>query len=279
MPSVAQTVPLHLVPTPITTTIQEESPPYDGISATPNRRPFVIVDEDAGATIMATLGVSAFGIYWHLCRRARDGQCWPSLDDISEATGITTRHIRRMLNELEENGWISREKRTNAYGMQTSTLYTITVKPCTNGGDIARTLLGHDPASNVPLTIRKPDGEPEGDSNPPPPKTEYPDEFLDLWRSYPPGNGSKAKTYQQWRRVKAEHQDIMAGLAKWKLSERWQKGYVKTAELWIRDRLWENPPVIATNGNGAIDWKTATPEQVEIYRLQREREMMSRING
>lgn len=82
---------------------------------------------------------------------------------------------------------------------------------------------------------------------------EFPDDFLDFWKQYPSGNGSKSKTYQQWRKVKGEHPAIMAGLALWNSSERWQKGFVKTAELWVRDRLWENPPPSPQNGIDTMD--------------------------
>jgi hypothetical protein len=71
---------------------------------------------------------------------------------------------------------------------------------------------------------------------------EYPPEFLAFWDLYPPGSGSKLKSYQHWRKVKSEHESIMAGVSAWHESERWIKGYVKACEIWLRDRLWENPP-------------------------------------
>lgn len=66
--------------------------------------------------------------------------------------------------------------------------------------------------------------------------------FLELWEAYPKGSGSKQKSYQQWRKIKHRHEEIMAGLAQWKNSERWAKGYVKACEIWLRDGMWENPP-------------------------------------
>ncbi len=74
------------------------------------------------------------------------------------------------------------------------------------------------------------------------PKGTYSPEFEEFWKSYPAGNGVKAKAYDQWRKVADERDDIMAGLSKWHQSDRWNNGYIKACELWLRDRMWENPP-------------------------------------
>lgn len=85
--------------------------------------------------------------------------------------------------------------------------------------------------------------EEKSNVNPPPPRrVEYAPEFEELWRAYPSGFGVKNKSYEQWRKVKDEHDAIMVGLAKWHQSDRWHRGVVKACELWIRDRMWENPP-------------------------------------
>jgi hypothetical protein len=77
---------------------------------------------------------------------------------------------------------------------------------------------------------------------PKPTRVQYAPEFEELWQSYPSGCGAKNKSYDQWRKVKDEHDAIMVGLAKWHQSDRWHRGVVKACELWIRDRMWENPP-------------------------------------
>jgi len=91
-----------------------------------------MTDTDAGDTVLATLGGTCFGIYWHLTRRANaERQCWPSLDTIAEANKLSRKHVTRCLDLLEEAGWIIRSKRTNGYGLATSTLYTVNDKPRT----------------------------------------------------------------------------------------------------------------------------------------------------
>ena len=119
---------------------EEEQATYDG---QPVKAPaFVMVDREAGETILATLGGTCFGIWWHLLRRSKDGKCWPSLDDIAEATSLSRMHVTRCLDKLEVGGWITRTKRANTYGLSTSTLYQINVKPRTD-------------ACNQPVTSRE----------------------------------------------------------------------------------------------------------------------------
>lgn len=84
-------------------------------------------------------------------------------------------------------------------------------------------------------------------------RDDYPPDFEAFWREYPTGHGSKKKAFAEWRKLKPDdalRAEIMTGLAAWQASERWQRGYVKQAELWLRDQLWPNPPPPpGTNGH------------------------------
>lgn len=76
----------------------------------------------------------------------------------------------------------------------------------------------------------------------------YSAEFEAFWTNYPKGHGSKKSTYAQWRKLKPDAalvDEIMAGLAAWNRSDRWKRDVVVDAMRWVRDRLWENPPVEA----------------------------------
>ena len=75
--------------------------------------------------------------------------------------------------------------------------------------------------------------------------TTYPAEFEEFWTAYPSGYGSKKATFAQWQRLRPDaalRAEIMRGLAAWHASDRWAKGFIKAAELWLRDELWQNPP-------------------------------------
>lgn len=85
---------------------------------------------------------------------------------------------------------------------------------------------------------------PDGDEpEPAKPVPMYSPEFEAFWREYPTGHGSKKVAYGHWRKLKPdERARLPDALAAWNDCERWRSGYVKSAELWIRDRLWDQPP-------------------------------------
>ena len=105
-------------------------------------------------------------------------------------------------------------------------------------------------------------------------RAEYPADFEAFWREYPTGHGSKKKTFAEWRRLKPDdalRDDIMAGLAAWQASDRWQRGFVKLAELWLRDQLWPNPPpevAPVPNSNGSHAPPKTTAYHRDMAKLQ-----------
>jgi hypothetical protein len=73
----------------------------------------------------------------------------------------------------------------------------------------------------------------------------YSSEFLTFWKQYPTGHGSKKVAFEVWQRLRPDDElqlDIMASLAKWNASEQWQQGYIKDAERFLRNRMWEVDP-------------------------------------
>jgi hypothetical protein len=111
--------------------------------------------------------------------------------------------------------------------------------------------------------LKPPIYPPKQDVPKPPRKREsYSPEFEVFWSEYPRGHGTKAVAWKQWKLVpRDDHAAVFAGLRLWKTSERWQQGYVKAAEIWLRDRWWENdppPPRPKTTANGSANGRTAT---------------------
>ena len=67
-------------------------------------------------------------VFTQLCRRANTaGQCWPSQARLAKDTEMSERQVRRELDGLERDGWITREKRTTAGGTFKADLITINV--------------------------------------------------------------------------------------------------------------------------------------------------------
>lgn len=94
----------------------------------------------------------------------------------------------------------------------------------------------------------------------------YPAEFEAFWGDYPSGHGSKKETFKRIQQLNpdaAMWAEIMAGLAAWHRSEKWINGFIKAAEVWVKEELWNNPapPPRATPINGRHYGSKTTPLQ------------------
>ena len=68
----------------------------------------------------------AIAVYCYLCDRAnRNGVCYPSTRRIASDLRISRRTVFRALNELENVGLLTRQKRRRAAGGCSSNLYKI----------------------------------------------------------------------------------------------------------------------------------------------------------
>lgn len=99
------------------------------------------------------------------------------------------------------------------------------------------------------------------------PRSTYPDDFEAFWRAYPTGHGNKAKAFDQWQRIRPDDalvSDIMSGLDRWKRCDRWQRGFVKAAEIWLRDSWWTddapNVTPIRPELPGEESWRLRTAQ-------------------
>lgn len=114
-------------------------------------------------------------------------------------------------------------------------------------------------------------GESEGASAPrvrsKPPA--YSQSFEQFWTAYPSGHGDKKPAFEQWKPLKPDSAlvaTILAGLDAWKKSDRWQRGYIRDAQRWLKDRSWENPPPadVATVANSRAAPVSALPRNAQI---------------
>ena len=78
-----------------------------------------------------------------------------------------------------------------------------------------------------------------------PKRIDYSSEFEAFWRAYPSGHGVKKVAYDEWNRLAPDDEmieEIRAGLDAWKTCDRWQRGFVKDAERFLKNRMWESEP-------------------------------------
>lgn len=91
-------------------------------------------------------------------------------------------------------------------------------------------------------------------------QTNYPADFQEFWKQYPPGRGSKQQAYVEWKRLRPDEgmcSAILEGLAIARSSSQWEEPqYIPYAERFLKRRIWENPPL--QNGKTPMTTKAAT---------------------
>lgn len=105
-------------------------------------------------------------------------------------------------------------------------------------------------------TEDKPPLPPKGDGGVKPriaPK--YTPDFEAFWYLYPSGHGAKYKAFTEWQRIpEGERPAVTDGLIPWTQCELWNRGFIKHADVWLRNRMWEDvpppPKPVHVNGNG-----------------------------
>jgi hypothetical protein len=71
----------------------------------------------------------------------------------------------------------------------------------------------------------------------------YPPDFEAFWKRYPSGHGNKVKAGAAWSRMSRDDRRAAEdGLEKWLRCDRWKRGLVKSADVWLRDRWWADEP-------------------------------------
>ncbi len=238
------------------------------------RRHITMIDDDVVETIALTMGPTALGVYTYLERKAGpDGKCHPSNDELSRFAHISLRQIQRICNDLESAGWIEQEVVIGRFKQTLGKVYTLPFhkKPDEYRGDIVGDM-GGDMGGDIPGDMDDANMSPKVDteylqvsteSTPLTPQLEtepdadaseqvrttnrpnYSPEFEAFWKAYPSGHGSKKPTWDQWKRLRPDPETQFAmldGLDRWKACGRWQRGYIKGADSWIRNRMWEDEP-------------------------------------
>lgn len=68
-------------------------------------------------------------------------------------------------------------------------------------------------------------------------------EFDLFWAGYHErGKSSKKKAREVYMRLKPVSTDVLAGLERWRASQRWTDGYVVDAEKWLKEERWQETP-------------------------------------
>lgn len=165
-------------------------------------------------------------------------------------------------------------------------------KRASRHGDVQRTSSGHpadgeeSPEDGVrnPTIPNQPNPTEPTETNPTTPparaRDKHPADFEAFWKRYPSGHGNKKAAAAQWRNLSVEDRRAAEdGLDKWLRCGRWQRGMVKSGEIWLRDRWWEDEPPegyaaraspVPSPGprNVSTQYPSMSPEEVEEWARQ-----------
>lgn len=157
------------------------------------------------------------------------GTCYPSIKSIAERAGLSERAVHYSLKKLSQMNMISIQRNASPYG---TNIYNLT--PMKGGAKFAPGAK-YD-AKGVQWVAPEPSIEPSKENI-------YSPDFETFWSSYPRGHGNKKKSYDQWQHLTpAQRQRAIDQLPAWHKSQRWADGYIKLAELWLRDKYFDDDP-------------------------------------
>lgn len=187
------------------------------------------------------------------------GEAWPSIETLAAKARLNRRHVFRILKRLEDMGELEvvhASGHRNRYRILLTGDKTARVTkehPCHlehQRGDISDTKSVPN-VTPAPLTVNEPSVEPS--TTPLPPKNNGPDFDADFWPLYPKGRGSKADAKKLWNKLSAQdRRDAIASIPRFQAGRDWREGFHKAPEVWLRGRMWENPPE-PSRANGAPD--------------------------
>jgi len=88
--------------------------------------------------------------------------------------------------------------------------------------------------------------------------------FDEFWEAYPNKVGKRVCQHK-WKTLRLDTvaADVMAGLARWKASDRWARGYIKDPLTFLNQEIWREAPPLEINslGKGEIRVRDTTPAE------------------
>jgi hypothetical protein len=189
--------------------------------------------------------------YAQLGARTKKG-CMPSHAHLAEVLECSEKSVRRYLIALRQKKWLTWDEvpgQTSVYtlknpGKNYRPPRSILPTPSVNLTD--NLTVSNKPIEQVSKpTVSHPPARGRG---------AYTQEFEErFWKPYPRTNGSKSDAFKAWNQLEADERILAAeALPGWLSSEHWERGYIKHAGSWLRERLWEIEPT-SRNGVEPID--------------------------
>lgn len=172
----------------------------------------------------------------------QEHSCFPGQKRLSDMTGLSSRSVVRVLNDLEEKGLIARERRFRQNGTRTSDRYVLASRP---GATVSPVTVSPDNSDvhHVPNGVSTPLIEP-----PVEPSVRI-DRFEEFWKVYPRREAKVAARKAFEKAVKSVGADaVLAGARRYAADPNLpDKQFVPLPTSWLNQGRWDDEPLPVRN--------------------------------
>jgi hypothetical protein len=184
-------------------------------------------------------------VLWGIANHHSDGGAWPSIATLAKYAAVSERRVQQIIRELAELDEIYIDEQGGlGQGQYKTNRYHILIQ-CPSDCDGSLNHKTGVKSGAVRGEIQSQSGvkpvSPEPNKEPNKNLTVQSVEFDEFWNEYPKKEGKKPafKAFASALR-RATFEDILAGVIRYKTSDRVTRGYVMLASRWLNEDHWED---------------------------------------
>jgi hypothetical protein len=184
-------------------------------------------------------------VLWGIANHHSDAGAWPSIATLAKYAAVSERRVQQIIRELSQLGEIYIDDQGGlGQGQYKTNRYHILIQ-CPSDCDGSLNHRTGVKSGAVRGEIQSHSGvkpiSPELNTEPNKNLTVQSEQFDEFWREYPKREGKKPafKAFTSALR-RATFEDILAGVIRYKNSDRVTRGYVMLASRWLNEDHWED---------------------------------------
>ena len=208
-------------------------------------------------------------VLWGIANHHSDSGAWPSIATLVKYARVSERRVQQIIRELIAIGELAVEEQGGLGQGQYKTNRYFILLQCPEDCDGTMNHRTGVKSGAIRGEIHSQSGvkpiSPELNKEPNKNLTVQSAEFDDFWREYPKKEGKKPafKAFTSALR-RASYEDILAGVIRYKTSDKVRRGYIMLASRWLNEDHWED-----------YHTPSADSEAAERARIRREKEKAS----
>jgi hypothetical protein len=184
-------------------------------------------------------------VLWGIANHHSDAGAWPSIATLAKYAAVSERRVQQIIRELANLGEIYIDDQGGlGQGQYKTNRYHILIQ-CPSDCDGSLNHKTGVKSGVIRGEIQSQSGvkpvSPEPNTEPNKNLTVQSEQFDEFWREYPKREGKKPafKAFTSALR-RATFEDILAGVIRYKNSDRVTRGYVMLASRWLNEDHWED---------------------------------------